>query len=347
MRRITVLALFLLAALTLPAADRELMELLETLDATCEWDPLREAGVILAGSDRIAFQVGTPFVLVNYAERLDIPAPRREGGRIVFAEEADRDGVRGSGAHEEGRAGGGAAHRGDRARSRARGEWTRAASARASWTGKDVPLCEKDIVLPARPDGRRAPAGRIPGEDRWCSRAPTTRRSRSRTAPRWRMRCRRRSATRSCTSSIHANANPPARRRTGFEVWYLPPTYRRTLLAPEDAGDDPDALEDPEQHARGGDLGGERGARARDPPGARRADRDAQPEPGPQGGGVGRGAQQPHAGRARRGRDTSRTPARRRCCRDPAYLQDIAEGLYNGIIAFIARFERAGSSGDR
>ncbi len=32
---------------------------------------------------------------------------------------------------------------------------------------------------------------------------------------------------------------------------------------------------------------------------------------------------------------------------DPAYLQDIAEGLYNGIIAFVARFERAGSTGDR
>jgi N-acetylmuramoyl-L-alanine amidase len=32
---------------------------------------------------------------------------------------------------------------------------------------------------------------------------------------------------------------------------------------------------------------------------------------------------------------------------DPAYLQDLAEGLYNGIMAFVARFERAGSSGAR
>jgi hypothetical protein len=83
-RRLLALAMLLLAALVAAAADRELLELLEELDATCEWDPLREAGVILAGSDRIAFQVGTPFVLLNYTERLDIPAPRREDGRILF-----------------------------------------------------------------------------------------------------------------------------------------------------------------------------------------------------------------------------------------------------------------------
>ncbi len=143
-----VLALFLLAALALPAADRELLEVLEQLGATCEWDPLREAGVILAGSDRIAFQVGTPFVLVNYTERLDISAPRREGGRIVFTDEAiaavsaavarmrserPEEGLRigaivldpGHGGIDPGGVG----------TPRCR-------------TGKEVPLYEKDIVLP-------------------------------------------------------------------------------------------------------------------------------------------------------------------------------------------------------
>jgi len=343
MRRVAFLALFLLAALVLPAADRDLVEVLEQLGATCEWDPLREAGVILAGSDRIAFQVGTPFVLVNYTERLDIPAPRRDGGRIVFTEEAiaavsaavarmrregPAEGLRigaivldpGHGGIDPG------------------GVGTRTVD------GKVVSLFEKDIVLKiALMVGERLRTV-FPTKSVVFTRTEDTKiplEDRSAMAN----ELQEKLGEAVLYVSIHANASARAK-ATGFEVWYLPPTYRRTFVRPEDVGADPilskivNSMLEEETSEESVVLAREilQGLEARI--GTRSPNHGLKEEAWA----VVRNSLMP-AVLVEVGYVTN--PGEAAQLSDPAYLQDIAEGLYNGIIAFIARFERAGSSFDR
>ncbi|HSV93412.1 MAG TPA: N-acetylmuramoyl-L-alanine amidase [Desulfobacterales bacterium] len=343
MKRALILMLVLLAALSLPAADRELVEVLEQLGATCEWDPLREAGVILAGSDRIAFQVGTAFVLLNYTERLDIPAPRREGGRIVFTEEAivavsaavarmrregPAEGLRigaivldpGHGGIDPG------------------GVGTRVVG------GKEVPLYEKDIVLPlALTVGERLravfPSKQVVYTRTDDTKIPLEERSAMANA------LQERIGDAVLYVAIHANASPRTKAR-GFDVWYLPPTYRRTLLTPENSGDDPaltrimNSMLEEEISVESVVLAREISQALEAKIGERSPNNGLKEEAWA----VVRNSRMP-AVLVEIGFVTN--PAEAELLSDPAYLQDIAEGLYNGIIAFIARFERAGSSGDR
>jgi N-acetylmuramoyl-L-alanine amidase len=343
MRRIPILALFLLVALAAAAADRDLLDLLETINATCEWDPLREAGVIILGADRIAFQVGTPFVLVNYTERLDIPAPRRDGGRVVFDEEAvaavsavvarmrsetPEEGLRiGAIVIDPGHGGidpGGVGSR--------------------TVNGKDVDLFEKDIVLKlALMVGERLRTV-FPAKNVVFTRTDDTK-----------IPLEDRSAMANSLQeeigdavlyvSIHANANPRSK-ATGFEVWYLPPTFRRTLVQPGDTGADP-ALSKIVNSMLEEEISMESVVLAREilqaldaKIGARSPKRGLKEEAWA----VVRNSRMP-AVLVEVGYVTN--PGEAELLADPAYLQDIAEGLYNGIVAFIARFERAGSSGDR
>ena len=145
--------------------------------------------------------------------------------------------------------------------------------------------------------------------------------------------------------AIHANANPRAKAR-GFDVWYLPPTYRRTLLTPENAGEDP-ALSKILNSMLEEEISVESVVLAREI----LQGLDAQ---------VGkvspnRGLKEEAWAVVRNSRMPAvlvevgyvTNPEEAAHLADPAYLQDIAEGLYNGIVAFVARFERAGSSGDR
>jgi N-acetylmuramoyl-L-alanine amidase len=337
MRRVTVLALFLLVATVLSAADRDLLALLEQFDATCEWDPLREAGLIIAGADRVAFQVGTPFVIVNYAERVDIPAPRREGGRVVFAEEA----VVAVSAVVT------------RMRSEVPEEGLRigAIVLDPGHGGKDPggvneekPLYEKDVVLDI---SRRL-------ESRLKSVFPDKSIVMTRTDDTF-IELEARSAMANALQeesgeavlyiSIHANATLRTK-ASGFEVWYLPPTFRRTLVSPDDIDADPtlskivnSMLEEEismesvilaREILKG--LDGRIGTRSRNAGLKEEA------------WAVVRNSLMP-AVLVEVGFVTN--PVEAALLSDPAYLQDIAEGLYNGIVAFIARFERAGRPGDR
>jgi len=145
--------------------------------------------------------------------------------------------------------------------------------------------------------------------------------------------------------AIHANANPRAK-ASGFDVWYLPPTYRRTLLTPEDAGDDP-ALSKIVNSMLEEEISVESVILAREISQALEAqigDRSPNNDLKEEAWAVVRNSRMP-AVLVEIGFVTN--PVEAELLSDPAYLQDVAEGLYNGIIAFIARFERAGSSGDR
>ena len=79
-RAASVLVLLLLGAV-LGAQDKNILSLASDLGAVLEWDPLRDAGVISFGDDRIAVAVGTDSALINYRLKVQIDAPvRRDGG---------------------------------------------------------------------------------------------------------------------------------------------------------------------------------------------------------------------------------------------------------------------------
>jgi N-acetylmuramoyl-L-alanine amidase len=342
-RRLLALAMLLLAALVAAAADRELLELLEELDATCEWDPLREAGVILAGSDRIAFQVGTPFVLLNYTERLDIPAPRREDGRILFDASAVQAvttavermrtarpeiGLRigaivldpGHGGKDPGGVG------------------------RRTVDGKTVPLQEKDVVLQLALMVAERLRAVLPGKDVVLTRSDDTFvELEARAAMANELQEKLGDAV--LYVSIHANASPRTK-ANGFEVWYLPPTYRRTLIGSQAAGGDPDlapilySMLEEEISVESVVLAREILKAIDAKVGTVSPNRGLKEEAWA----VVRNSRMP-AVLVEAGYVTN--PEEAANLADPAYLMDLADGLYNGIIAFVARFERAGSSGDR
>jgi N-acetylmuramoyl-L-alanine amidase len=94
MRRGTAILLLLLAAVCAAAQYRALDAVLDELGATLVWDPLTEQGHLdLSGStvgrkgDRISFQVGFPWVLVNYRQQVYCPGIVRQDGAILFAEQ--------------------------------------------------------------------------------------------------------------------------------------------------------------------------------------------------------------------------------------------------------------------
>jgi N-acetylmuramoyl-L-alanine amidase len=340
---VLALLLLLLPVLAVPAADRELLELLEQYDATCEWDPLREAGVILAGTDRIAFQVGTPFVLLNYTERLDIPSPRREGGRIVF----DADAVQA------------VASAVSRMRTAQPEEGLRIAAivldpghggkdpggvGKRVADGKPVPLYEKDIVLKLAVMVAERLRAVLPGKDVLLTRTDDT-------FVELEKRVEMANALQEDLGdaviyiAIHANASPRSK-SNGFEVWYLPPTFRRNLLGSQDTASDPDILpilnimREEEYSVESVVLAGEILQAIDAQVGTVSPNRGLKEEAWA----VVRNSRMP-AVLVEVGYVTN--PEEAAHLADPAYLMDLADGLYNGIVAFVARFERAGSPGER
>lgn len=94
MRIVPVVMMLLLAAVCATAQYRDLDQVLEDLGADLVWDPLTEQGHLdLSGrtvgqnGDRISFQIGFPWVLVNYRQQVYLPGIIRRDGAILFPEE--------------------------------------------------------------------------------------------------------------------------------------------------------------------------------------------------------------------------------------------------------------------
>jgi N-acetylmuramoyl-L-alanine amidase len=92
--RAPAILLLLLAAVSAPAQYRELNQVLDELGATLVWDPLTEQGHLdLSGAalgrkgDRVSFQVGFPWVLVNYRRQVYFPGITRRDGALLFPEQ--------------------------------------------------------------------------------------------------------------------------------------------------------------------------------------------------------------------------------------------------------------------
>ena len=147
--------------------------------------------------------------------------------------------------------------------------------------------------------------------------------------------------------SIHANTSPFNKTASGFEVWCLPPSYERTLVDEKAAGKDNldilpilNSMREEEVSLestvlaqnilRGLDaaLGARSGSR-----GLRRNDWY-----------VVRNARMP-AVLTEVGFVSNAEEAQRLA--DPAYLKDLAQGMYSGVKSFIQGFERSGTGGAR
>ena len=348
MRKARVLAgaiLVLLLAATAGAQDKDLLSLAGDLGGVLEWDPLRDVGIISFGADRISLGVGIDLAVINYRLKVGIDPPLRKNGAVWLTAAAV---AALSGAVQKDRL----SHAGDHMRVAAvlidPGHGGKDGGAVGSVTvgTRKVTVREKDVTLnvaqrlsqmlkTAYPDKEihftRTVDSFVSLEDRVVIANSLLERSKDTVL----------------YVSIHANTSPFNKNASGFEVWCLPPEYKRTLIDDTAAGKDNHEilpilngmLEEEISvestvlaqeilsglDAKIGQLSADRGLRQNDWYVVRNARMPAvlvevgfvsNPDEG-----------------ARLADDT--------------YLKDVAEGMYCGLRAFIGRFEQNGSAGAR
>ncbi|WP_319561751.1 N-acetylmuramoyl-L-alanine amidase [Marispirochaeta sp.] len=210
-------------------AETNITSLIQRVGGELLWDPVLERGIVNRGRRSVTFQVGIPFFLKDFSEVTDIEAPRRrEDGSVVVSDEAAKSFISlfaldqpqdsflistiiidpGHGGKDPGTIG---TH---------------------SIDGKRLSLEEKHLVLQISqmvvdqlketfPDKNIIMTRR---DDRYLA-------LEERTALANAVELGEQEAM--IFMSIHANASLN-RKASGFEVWYLPPEYRREILNPEE-----------------------------------------------------------------------------------------------------------------
>jgi N-acetylmuramoyl-L-alanine amidase len=342
MRRLSLAAgLLLLGAACLGAQERELGSLLAELDATLEWNSARETGLIIAGEDRVSFKVGLPFVVINFADKLQIDPPRRRDGGVYFTElavTAIRDGL-------------------------ARGRFARKMEGfrvstilidpghggedpgsvdQVTVGGRKTTLHEKDVVLTVSRVLGGLLAAEYPDKQVTYTRSTDVYVSLEKRAEQANTLLERTPAS-ILYISVHANRTAFNPKASGFEVWYLPPQYKRTLLDEKEAGvDNRDILPilnsmlEEEISVESIVLAREIIAGIDAKVGKLTTNRGLKEESWY----VVRNAKMPavlvEVGFLSNPEEAARLM-------DEPYLKDLAEGIYNGIRSFITRFERSGS----
>jgi N-acetylmuramoyl-L-alanine amidase len=330
--------LFLLAAAG-PVEDKDLLTLAHDMGAVLEWDPLRDAGVLVVGDDRISLGVGSDSALINYRLRVTIDPPVRRNGAVVLttaAVAAIGDAV------QQDRL----AHAGERMRvsyvilDPGHGGKDPGSNGTYKDGSKTVTLLEKDITLSiALKLGEMLQAAYPDRKIVYTRTTDSTVSLESR--PELANDILKKTSDTVLYIAIHANSSPlRATKTSGFEVWYLPPAYRRSVLdkssvQPEDYDilnimnmmrEEEITLETTllaQQISAGlarsiGDRTLNRGLLSND-------------------WAVVRDSRMP-AVLLEVGFVNNPEEAKRLA--DPAYLKDIAQGIYTGITGFIARFER-------
>ncbi len=343
--RIVIALLMLVAACAAAQAQqRDLLSIVRDLGAVLEWDPLRDRGVIVLGNDRICLGVGLPAALVNYRLAVAIEAPARRDGSVWLAASAvttisdalQRDRL-----------------------ARAAGNLRVAAilidpghggedpGAVGSYPDgkKSVQIREKDVVLKIALSLARTLRAAYPDKQILLTRSDDTYVTLENRAEMANKLLGASSDT-ILYISLHANStfNRLSKAR-GFEVWYLPPEYRRTLLDPN-GRDSADAdlipilnsMLEEEISVESIVLAREILAGLDRTIGSLTEDRGLRQESWY----VVRNAKMP-AVLVEVGFMSSPEEAARLA--DDSYLKDIAAGLYAGISSFISRFERNGSPG--
>ncbi len=323
------------------AEERELLGLVTELGATLEWDPLRGLGVISAGDDRIALAVGVPFAVVDYAVKVDIDAPFMREGAVYLttgAAAALGDAVgkqRLARAMERLRIGSVLIDPGHGGRDPgAVGKYAAGKSA--------AEVREKDVVLAVAKELGRKLAAEYPDKQVLYTRSDDTYITLEDRAEMANALLAK-SPDRVLYISVHANSTMSrVSKPTGFEVWYLPPSYRRTLLEGEGGGVEEELVPILNSMLEE-EITVESIVLARDIlEGLGRSVGTVSPSRGlkEESWYVVRNAKMPavliEVG-------FISTPEEAARLADPAYLRDVAEGIYSGVRAFISRFERGGS----
>ena len=220
-----------------PAAETPLLSLMEELDISLRWHSGRNMGVLMKDRERVVFRPGESLFVHNYSNTITSDAINTSDGVLVLSEKTetvlrniftsvpDSDTSPriaavlidpGHGGRDPGAVG------------------------RHTVDGKEVRLQEKDIVLTVSLALYRMLKRRFPEKDIYLTRSgdsfPTLE---ERVEMANRVKLEPHEAI--IFVSIHANASLNKNAR-GFEVWYLPPEYRRNLLDPESVSDEPEEI---------------------------------------------------------------------------------------------------------
>jgi N-acetylmuramoyl-L-alanine amidase len=349
MRRVGFIAIVLLAVLPLAglsAQEKNLLTLAADLGAVVEWDPLRDAGVISFGSDRISLALGADAALVNYRLKVQIDPPVRRDGAVWLTTAAVKSL---SDAIQKDRLAHAAEHQRVAYILIDAGHGGKDSGAIGSYVDgqKTLEVKEKDIALQSAQALVGLLEAAFPEKKIVLTRDSDATVSLEERPPIGNALLETTSET-VLWISIHANAKLKASSAAqGFEVWVLPPQYSRKLLDEGSAGSENSdilpilnsmleeeiSLESTvlaQEILKG--LDGTIGDRT-DNRGLRQNDWY-----------VVRNARMP-AVLVEVGFVSSPQEAARLA--DAAYLRDIAEGMYDGIKAFIAQFEKNGSYGAR
>jgi N-acetylmuramoyl-L-alanine amidase len=340
-----LICILLLVGASLGAQEKNILSLTSDLGAVLEWDPLRDAGVISFGDDRIAVAVGADSALINYRLKVQIDAPVRRNGGVWLTTAAV--GAIGDAVQKDR-----LAHAGEHLRVQyilldpGHGGKDGGAVGSALEGKKQVPLLEKDITLSVG----RALSGLLK-EGFPDKEVILTRNDDSFVSLEDRVVIANGLLEKTKDTilyvSIHANTSPFNKTASGFEVWCLPPSYERTLVDEKAAGKENldilpilNSMREEEISLEStilaqdiltgldGSIGRKSGNR-----GLRQNDWY-----------VVRNARMP-AVLTEVGFVSNADEAARLA--DSSYLNEVAQGIYSGLKSFILGFERSGSGGAR
>jgi len=217
-----------------PPADVPLTKIIAETGASFRWDPYLEIGELSFRGDIVRFKIGDPFIVINFRKKVaPVTVKRDTAGGIVFSvtaadsikslfkvKETDTYSMKikaiiidpGHGGKDPGAIG------------------------HHIFTGKPVVLKEKDVVLTVAKGLYSLLRARYPEKEIILTRHTDkyiTLEGRTQIANR--VSLKKNEAM--IFISIHANAslNPHSK---GFEIWYLPPGYRRKLIDPNSLAHD-------------------------------------------------------------------------------------------------------------
>ena len=230
LRRLLILALLMLPSL-LTAESVLLEDLLRRTGAEMRWDPMRRMGQLSRGSTVLVFQPGDSWMVLNGRRLVVTGTVIEEEGRLIFSREAADTILNLFGASQ-----GHSASYTLKTILIDPGHGGRDSGAARIWPvdGVDFLLSEKDIVLEISLRLADKLKSEFPGKDVVLTREKDvypTLEDRVDLANGVRLNVREGMIY----ISIHANASLSTAAR-GYEVWYLPRDYRRTLVDPGGLG---------------------------------------------------------------------------------------------------------------
>ncbi len=227
-RTLIIFLLFTALSGTVMAQDVPLQKIVNETGATLSWDPYLEMGELTLHGNSVRFKIDVPFLLVDYKEKVaPVKITRGPDGRVLFSKNAE-EAVKtlfkekkasssmtvkaiiidpGHGGKDPGAIG------------------------RHTYNGKLVILKEKDVVLTVAKGLYALLKKRYPDKEIILTRDTDryiTLEGRTKIANSVKLK----SNEAMIFVSIHANASLNSHSR-GFEIWYLPTTYRRKLVDPK------------------------------------------------------------------------------------------------------------------